>query len=187
MQNPRLAHRYAKSLMDLSIEKNQLETVYADMKYLQALCSQSKEFNNLLKSPIIQAGKKDSIINVVTEGKISEISKLFIKLIVKKGRESYLEEIANAFIEEYNALKGIHKVALTTAIEISDETKNAIEQKIKQERGIGIIELETKVNKDIIGGFILEFDNNLVDASISRDLRDIKKQFSQNVYVSNIR
>ncbi len=187
MQNPRLAHRYAKSLMDLSIEKNQLEAVYADMKYLQALCSQSKEFSNLLKSPIIKAGKKDSIMNAVTDGKISDITKLFNKLLVNKGRESYLEEIANAFIEEYNALKGIHKVALTTAVELSDATKNAIEQKVKQERGIGIIELETKVNKDIIGGFVLEFDNNLVDASIARDLREIKKQFAQNVYIPNIR
>jgi len=187
MQNPRLAHRYAKSLMDLSIEKNQLEAVYADMKYLQALCSQSKEFSNLLKSPIIKAGKKDSIMNAVTDGKISDITKLFNKLLVNKGRERYLEEIANAFIEEYNALKGIHKVALTTAVKLSDATKNAIEQKVKQERGIGIIELETKVNKDIIGGFVLEFDNNLVDASIARDLREIKKQFAQNVYIPNIR
>ncbi|MBX2931472.1 MAG: ATP synthase F1 subunit delta [Chitinophagaceae bacterium] len=187
MHNPRLAHRYAKSLVDLSIEKNQLEAVYADMKYIQALCTQSKEFSNLLKSPIIKAGKKDSIISAVIEQNVGEITKLFTKLLVTKGRESNLAEIANAFIDEYNAMKGIHKVSLTTAVEISDATKKDIEQKVKAERGIGSIELTTKVDKDIIGGFILEFDNNLVDASIIRDLRDIKKQFAQNVYVSNIR
>ncbi|MBC7902760.1 MAG: F0F1 ATP synthase subunit delta, partial [Gemmatimonadaceae bacterium] len=46
-------------------------------------------------------------------------------------------------------------------------------------------ELETK--PDIIGGFVLEFNNNLIDASIERDLRDIKKQFGQNIYVRQIR
>jgi F-type H+-transporting ATPase subunit delta len=187
MQNPRLAHRYAKSLIDIAIEKNQLENVYTDMKYMHALCSQSKDFSNLLKSPIIKAGKKDTIINAVIEGKVNDITKLFTKLLVTKGRESSLPEIANAFIEEYNAMKGIHKVSLTTAIEISEATKNAIEQRIKRERNIEHIELTTIVNKDIIGGFILEFDNNLVDASIVRDLRDVKKQFAQNIFIPNIR
>jgi F-type H+-transporting ATPase subunit delta len=37
MPNPRLASRYAKSIVDLAIEKGQLETVYADMKNLQAV------------------------------------------------------------------------------------------------------------------------------------------------------
>lgn len=187
MQNPRLAHRYAKSLMDLSIEKNQLEVVCNDMKYLQALCTQSREFANLLKSPVIKADKKRNIINAVTEGKISEISKLFTQLIVNKGRENYLAEIAKAFIEEYNTLKGIHKVVLTTAIELSNDLLNSISNKIKTDRGIEKIELETKVDKSIIGGFILEFDNNLVDASIVRDLRDVKKQFAKNIYIPEIR
>lgn len=187
MQNPRLAHRYAKSLMDLSIEKNQLEVVCNDMKYIQALCTQSKEFANLLKSPIIKADKKKNIINAVTEGKISEITKLFTQLIVNKGRENSLAEIAKAFIEEYNTLKGIHKVVLTTAIELSSDLLHSISNKIKTDRGFEKIEIETKVDKNIIGGFILEFDNNLVDASIIRDLRDVKKQFAKNIYIPEIR
>jgi len=187
MHNPRLAHRYAKSLMDLSIEKKQLDVVYNDMKYVEALCSQSSEFRALLKSPIINADKKRSIINAVTEGKVSELTKLFYLLLVNKGRESNLHEIANAFIEEYNTLKDIHKVVLTTAVAISPETVNAIAERIKNERGVKSIEMETIVDEKIIGGFILEFDNNLVDASITRDLRDVKKQFAKNIYISEIR
>jgi F-type H+-transporting ATPase subunit delta len=68
MQNPRLAGRYAKSLVDLATEKGQLETVYADMKYLQAVCKSSRDFVNLLKSPVIKADQKNSIINSVTNG-----------------------------------------------------------------------------------------------------------------------
>ena len=50
MPNPRLASRYAKSLLDLAIEKGQLDTAYADMKYLHAVCAASAEFVNLLRS-----------------------------------------------------------------------------------------------------------------------------------------
>ena len=60
MPNPRLAGRYAKSLIDLSIEKNQLEAVYADMKYLQELCKQSREFVNLMRSPVIKNDQKNT-------------------------------------------------------------------------------------------------------------------------------
>jgi F-type H+-transporting ATPase subunit delta len=187
MQNPRLANRYAKSLIDLSIEKNELEAVYADMKYMQAVCVGNRDFVNLLKSPIIKADKKSSIINAVTVGKVTEITKLFNQLLITKGRESELPEIVEAFIEQYNAIKGIHIVTLTTATEISDAVKANIEQKVKQAQGIANIELHAKVDESIIGGFVLEFNNNLVDASISRDLRDVKKQFEQNVFVANIR
>ena len=67
MPNPRLASRYAKSLIDLSVERNQLELVYADMKYLQAVCKASKEFMNFLVSPIIKADKKEAIITAIKE------------------------------------------------------------------------------------------------------------------------
>ena len=68
MPNPRLAGRYAKSLIDLATEKDQLEAVYADMKYLQAVCKGSPEFVNLLRSPIIHEDKTKAIIEAVTNG-----------------------------------------------------------------------------------------------------------------------
>ena len=55
MPNVRLAGRYAKSLLDLAIEQSQMDTVYADMKYFQSVCSHSHEFVNVLRSPIIKA------------------------------------------------------------------------------------------------------------------------------------
>lgn len=187
MQNPRLAGRYAKSLVELATEKGLLEAVYADMKYLQAVCQQSREFVSLLKSPIIKSDQKGSIISAVTNGKTSELSSAFVQLLVKKGREGDLFEIASAFIEQYNELKGIHKVTLTTAVPVSNELKQSIEQKIKSERSLGTVELETRTDESLIGGFVLEFNNNLVDASIQRDLRDIQKQFMENLYVQQLR
>lgn len=187
MQNPRLAGRYAKSLVDLSQERNQLETSYNDMKLLQRIFKSNKDFVNLLKSPVIKAETKDSIITAVLKGQLSELTDAFIHLLVRKGRELNLPEIADAFIDQYNAMKGIHKVKLTTATPVSDEVKNAMISKINKEAGFDKIEMEAKVDESLIGGFVLEFDNNLVDASILRDLKDIQKQFSNNVYVQNIR
>ena len=187
MSNARLAGRYAKSILDLAIEQGQLEAVYADMKYIQAVCNASSEFVNLLRSPIIKADQKNSIINAVTKDKVSLLTNSFTVLIVKKGRESDLPEIATAFVEQYNALKDIHKVTLTTAVEVSAELQHAIAQKVKTAHSFASVELASKVDPSLIGGFVLEFDNNLVDASVVRDLRDIKKQFQQNLFVPQIK
>lgn len=186
MPNPRLASRYAKSLLDLAVEKGQLEAVYADMKYLQAVCKVSKDFAALLRSPIIGADQKNAIITAVTKGKVSDLTNAFNALLVKKNRESDLPEISGAFVDLYNEMKGIHKVKLTTAVPVSDEVKQSIESKVKGAQGIGSVELETVTDEKLIGGFVLEFNNKLVDASIARDLRDIKKQFSGNLFVHNI-
>jgi F-type H+-transporting ATPase subunit delta len=187
MLNPRLAGRYAKSLVDLAVERNELETVYRDMQYLQAVCKGSKDFVRLLKSPVIPIDKKSGALKAVTAGKISEVTAAFNQLLINKNREFYLPEIVDAFIDQYNTIKGIHKIKLTTAAPVSDELKNSIVSKIKSETSLQKIELESVVKEELIGGFVLEFNNNLVDASIARDLRDIRKQFESNMYVQTIR
>jgi F-type H+-transporting ATPase subunit delta len=188
MPNPRLAARYAKSLIDLSTERNQLEDVYKDMQFLQRICKSNPDFVNLLRSPVVNADKKQSIIDAITKNNISVLTAAFIKLLINKGRESDTPEISFAFIEQYNAIKGIHKVKLTTATAISEDLKNAIVSKVKNEAKLEHVELESKTDDEIIGGFVLEFNNNLVDASVLRDLKDISKQFKErNVFVQNIR
>lgn len=180
MSNPRLADRYAKSLVDLSIEKNQLDAVRADMLYIQAVCKASRDFLNMLKSPIIKADQKEKIVSAVINGKVSELTTMFSNLLVKKGRESDLPEIANAFIQQYNKLKGIHQVKLITAAPVSDELKKSIEASVQKANNFATVELEALVDEKLIGGFVLEFDNKQVDASIASDLRAIRKQFMEN-------
>ena len=186
MANARLAGRYAKSLLDLATEQGQLEAVCADMKYLQAVCQASSELVNVLRSPIIKADQKNNILAEIFKNKVGLLTHSFMVLLVKIGRESELPEMATAFILQYNTIKGIHQVTLTTAVELTAELKKSIENKVKAETNFATIELTTKTDESLIGGFLLEFNNNLVDASIARDLRDIKKQFLNNEFINKI-
>jgi F-type H+-transporting ATPase subunit delta len=187
MQNPRLAGRYAKSLIDLAKEKNQLDVIYGDIVELKKLCKESRDLLNLLRSPIIKADKKLTILKEAVIGKLNPLTAAFVQLMVSKGRESALPDIAEAFIEQYNKINGIHKVRLTTATPVSEDLKSAITQQLKSATSFDKIDLETRVEESLIGGFQIEFDGKLVDTSIARDLRDIKKQFQQNIYIPNIR
>ncbi len=166
---------------------NQLDPVHDDIMLLHSICIQSREFVLMLKSPVISADKKNKIINAVTENKISKITQTFIKLLSSKNRESILPEIITSFIEQYNKIKGIHKVKLTTATPITEEIKNSFIRKIESDASIKNIELETCVNEKLIGGFVLEMEGKLIDASILRDLNDVKKQFANNDWIHKLR
>lgn len=187
MPNPRLAARYAKSLIDLAGERNQLETVYEDMLFLQALCKNSREFTALLRSPVVNPDKKEAIIGAVTNGKVSELTNAFNRLLINKGRESNLPEIIVAFINQYKALKGIHTIKLTTATPVSEEIKKQIINRVQSQSNMQNIDLVTEVKEDIIGGFVLEIGDLLVDASIAYDLNKIKTQFLNNDFIYKIR
>lgn len=188
MQNPRLGTRYAKSLIDLATERGQLETAFTDMQYLQEVTKQSREFLNLLRSPVIKGDTKTKIVNAVTTGKISELTDAFIKLLIAKGRESNLPEVIAAFIDQYKKIKNIHTVKLTTATEVSDTVKNSIVAQIKSTSSdMQNIELETTVDPSIIGGFVLQTGDKMIDASIAYDLREVAKQFENNDFIYKVR
>lgn len=186
MQNPRLASRYAKSLVDLAVEKNELEAVHTDMQLLQAICKSNPDVVALLNSPIIKADKKVKILGAVLDGKISGITSGFMRLLTTKGRESTLPQVAKEVIKQYNVIKNITTVKITTAVPVDAATLSVIQQKAEQSAGRKVT-METAVNPDLIGGFTLETGDQLFDASILRDLKDVKKQFLQNIYVQNIR
>lgn len=187
MQNPRLANRYAKSLLTLAIEKNQLDTVYKDMEFLQSVAKLNKEFVVVLKSPVISSEKKEAIIGAVTNSRISDLSQLFIRLLIRKGREMNLPDITSAFIEQYKKHKEIYPVKLITATPLSDELKQSIVNQIKSQSDLKNIELTAEIDEKLIGGFILQVGDKQVDASIAYDLNVIRKQFLNNDFIYRIR
>ena len=174
-------------MIDLSQEKGQLEDVFKDMLLLQTIIKDNREFLVLLRSPVISPDKKLKVVEAVTTGRVTELTALFNKLLITKGRESALPEVITSFVQQYKELKNIHSVKLTTAVPISEELKNKLVEQIKRTSSIQNIELETKVDDKIIGGFVLQAGDQLIDASISYDLKEIARQFENNDFIYNIR
>jgi F-type H+-transporting ATPase subunit delta len=185
--NPRLAARYAKSILDLAVERGQLETVYKDMVFLRVICRSNRDLVNLLQSPIIKSDKKRHVLEAITAGRISPLTTAFNALLMSKEREAYLPEIAEAFEKQYKAFKGIQTVKFTTAVPVGEDIEQAILQKVKTDRHVAEIDLEMSVRPELIGGFVLEIGDELIDASVAFDLHKIKQQFQNNDFIYKIR
>lgn len=187
MSVSRIASRYAKSLMDLSRDKDAIELVYRDMKGFETAL-ESREFYSFLKSPVISTGKKHEIFKTLFEGKCHQITFGFFELLIKKGRESLLPEMIEEFIKLYRIEKNIILFTITTAVPLSNESKAKVEETMMKSGAItGDIEWITKVNPEIIGGFQVEFSHQLIDASIQHKLDIMRRELAINLYESKIR
>ena len=178
-----LATRYAKSLLDLAIEKGQLEAVYKDVLYIKSICNEQRDFVRMLESPIIKTDKKLQVIQAVFNGVLNDVTLAFMNIMINKRREMYLYEITSAFIEQYKTHKHILTAVISSAIGLDDTTRNKVLELIKQ-TAQGEVELIEKTDKKLIGGFVLRINDQQVDTSIARKISNLRKNFTENPYLS---
>ncbi len=166
------ANRYAQALLDLAIEKNTLDVVFKDMDLITLTIKGSNELRILLDSPVVKSDKKQVILNQIFGNEISELSNQFLQLVSKRKRESLLENIASSFISMYKKYKNIIVAEITSAVKLSDEQKKNIIALLKTDATVEVVE---KIDSSILGGFIVRVDDKQIDASILREINDLKQ------------
>jgi len=181
MSENKAASRYAKSLIDLSIENNALEKMKDDMVLVEQVIRTNPELGAILNNPIVPLEKKGGILRDVFNSKVSEITNTYLKLLVSKGRSSILFGTAKEFINQYNSLKGIVTAEITSATSLTDANRVEVVGLVKKETGANQVVLKEKINEKLIGGFILKVGDRQFDASISSSLNKLKKEFSQGI------
>lgn len=187
MSVARIASRYAKTLIDLSIQQKNLDRILEDVESFNSITKESKDFYNFLKTPIIHKDKKQKIIKGLFEKSYDDLTMKFLLLLVAKQREMYLPEIADEFIIQYKLLKHITTVEIVSAVELSKDVLAKIEKKLKEGDLAGEkVEFETEVDPSLIGGIIIKFNDRVYDASVSHRLDKYRKNFGENLYVSLI-
>lgn len=182
----KLSSRYAKSLLDLAKEKGKVDAVENDMLYLAKSMKASEDLRQLLKSPIVHHDKKISVLAAVFKSNIDSLTWSFIELLVKKGREKNLYGIAKAFDEQFDELKNITKVKLTTAHPLSKELLSEIQTTVSADKGVGSIELQHQIDESLIGGYKLNFNNKAYDASLSKKIKEYRDALYDDSYIAKI-
>ncbi len=186
MSVARIAHRYAKSLIELSVSQNKLERTLQDVQSFQAAIT-NRDFYLFLKSPIIHSAKKLEVVDKLFGSKYDELTMAFMHILINKGREMFLPEITNEFIQEYKKYKHITTVHIVTAAPISEDTIAAIRRKLATSSETNDnLEIKVSVNPNLLGGFVIEFDDQVYDASLQHKLNKLKKEFENNLYISQI-
>ena len=147
-----ISSRYARALLRLVDETGNGEAVY-------------RQVAQILKNPDSMPPKLEP-----------ELSRL-VTVLVHNKRLDYVKFVLHRFTVLYNASRGRRLVTLQTAVPAPELQKRI--KDLLQERFGGEIVLDAEVDPDIIGGFKLTIDDKLLDASVSHQLDEIRRQLME--------
>lgn len=166
---------YAKALFELAREHKNIDTVKSDINTLLSGVQSSDELRNLINNPTVGTEKMTAIFQK-TFTKLQATTSSFLSLVIKKGRISELASICEAFIQLANQESNTVQVRLTTASAISDATQKQIASKVLKNANY---EIQSIINPSILGGYVLEYDNKMLDESIANKIQSIKNNLDK--------
>ena len=176
MKNTKVAIRYAKSLLDLSLERNSLDKSFEDMQTVLRAIGESRDLELVLLSPVLQPSQKVKALEAIFKDHIEELSLDFVRNICRQGRETMIKDIVTEFIAQVKKHKNIIDAFVISATPLDDSSRKKIEDIVKKSHN-GTVELHEKVDASLVGGFILKVGDQRIDASVASKLRNLRREF----------
>ncbi len=156
---------YSQAMFELCDEKNCIDDVYEELTQAKAIFSENEEFVKLLASPLVDVDEKKAIIEKVFGGRVSDVVLDFFGVITEKGRAHYISAICDEYKKLYYKKNNILDVKVVTTEPLSDRLRDKLLKKLEDTFKKQII-MQESVDKSIIGGIIVKFDNSEIDSSI---------------------
>jgi F-type H+-transporting ATPase subunit delta len=181
-----VAYRYASSLLQLSAERGSLASTQTDMLLIASTCAKEQALRSMLKSPVIKPDAKGRVLEQVFGQNVSEVTSRFMAILVRKGREGLLPDVAAAFGELHAQKENILSCQVSSAVVISDDVRQRVRQFAQGKFPGKSIVLSEKVDPSLIGGIVIRIGDEQLDASVSRRLHDLRRKFSENPYIPEI-
>lgn len=166
--------RYARALSDVAYCEKLEDVIMKDIDYILKVIKSSKELVMLIKSPIIGNTKKKAIISEIFVDNVSKLMSEFLILLVNKSRESLIWDIFDNFKQEYYETHNMLPVVISSVHVMNDELKSLTMRKLNEITNKTILP-EYKIEKDIIGGFKIQFTDIIIDSSIKTKIDKLHK------------
>ena len=178
MRDIRVAKPYARALYEAALEQNALDAITTDVDKLRELIEQSEEFTQLVHSPVLSSQFKSETFQQLFADAVHPLTINFFKLLALKQRERYLIAIMDAFSAIVDEAAGRLVAKVTTAVPITPEQEERFTSQLSAYSGKQV-RLETITDADIQGGFIVQLDDTVFDASIASQLQRLKQQLAK--------
>lgn len=181
MADARVANRYARSLITISQEDGSLETIYQDAQTFLETCRQNKEVNLALSNPVVPQNKKLSIARKVFQDQLSERTIKFIQLVVKHQRGDTLLPIFQRIVSQYKRIKGIVEATVYAPVSLKPAVQDQLKAIITREKDedVNTVNLELVEKPGLLGGFMLKFEDKLLDKSVATQMETLRERLKQ--------
>ncbi|NJP08262.1 MAG: F0F1 ATP synthase subunit delta [Leptolyngbyaceae cyanobacterium RU_5_1] len=173
-----ILERYAQALLAIAQDNGVLDQVGQDVNSILALLNESQDLRDFLASPLFKAEPKKAIVGQVLGDSVHPYTRNFLLLLVDRRRIVLLAGIFKEFQALLRKLNQIVLAEVTSVRSLTDDQKAAIKDKVKAMTGAHQVELETKLDPELIGGVIIKIGSQIIDASLRGQLRRISLRLS---------
>ena len=174
MKRTRASLRYAKALFEIAKERQVEKEVILNLEALETIINEKTDFFNLINNPTISHRKKASLFKTIFEVKLNNTTMQFLFLVLKKGRESLLGDIIEKYKHLHLRALGIVSAEVITANQMPNSLRDSIKSKLNAN---GEVYLTEKIDKSILGGFIINCGDQQYDASVRNKINNVKRAF----------
>jgi len=167
---------YGDALFELATEENKEDILLEEAEGIKKLITENNEFLKMMNHPQITREEKETIIENIFKGKISDEMTGFLRLLVINGRFSELESVIDYFIAKIKEYKKIGIAYVVTPLELSDKQKSDIEQKLLDTTKYEKMEMNFDIDESLIGGMTIRIGDRVIDSSIKSKLNKLTKE-----------
>lgn len=168
-----ILERYAQALLSLAQDGDVVDQVGNDINSILGLLKESSDLREFIANPLIKPDAKKAVLNQVLGDGVYPYTRNFLQVLVDRRRIMLLEGICKEFQALLRKLNQTVLAEVTSVSELSDDQKQVLKEKVLALTGARQVELETRLDPELIGGVVIRIGSQVIDASLRGQLRRI--------------
>ena len=166
-----IATPYAEALLQVAESRKETDAVAEQVKDLLAIWKESSVLREAMASPVLEPEAKKAALETLFADQLTPSMQNLLKLLADRQRISALDSVLLRFLELYRTLRNITLAKVTSATELTEDQQAQLNEKVQAITGSQAVEFDLSVDPSLIGGFIVSMGSQVIDASLSGQVR----------------
>lgn len=169
---------YAEALLAIAQEQDLVGTFADDARLIKAVLEASPELVDFLANPVVKTEAKETLLERTLAEQIHPIWLTTLKVLTQRRRLMFVAEVCHRYLQLQRKLQKIALAEVISAVELSQEQKQAIAERVKHLGQADQVEVETQIDPDLIGGVVIKVGSQVIDLSLRGQLRRMALQLA---------
>jgi F-type H+-transporting ATPase subunit delta len=166
------AKRYAQAVFSLGKERGNLDAWLRDLDLLASIVADQR-VANFLENPSVGHERRIEALETALGSGVQPETRNLVRVVIEHNRTAMIPAIRDVFVDLVRAERGIAVAQVTTAERLSPDEQQLVREKLEQLTGKRI-ELELKIDPEIIGGIVIRIGDQVIDGSVRNKLERLR-------------
>ena len=162
---------YAEAFLQVASSRKEVDQVVDQAKDLLTLWNDCPEFSEAMASPVLEVDSKKAALEKLFASQLTPSFLNLLKLLADRQRIGLLDAVLERMLELYREQRNIALATVTSACPLDEDQQVALLKEVQAVAGTDNLELNLKVDPDLIGGFVVSVGSKVIDASLSGQVR----------------